>query len=143
MIDDLQCGNALIPGSHFEVSFVRSSGPGGQHVNKVSSKVDLRLEFESLDCLFPDAKARLRNMAKNRLDADGRIVIVSQKTRDQRQNLEDAREKMRELVVLAMVRPVIRRATKPTKGSKRRRIAGKRVDGAKKADRTKRWGHDE
>ncbi len=135
MLEDLVCGRVTIPGNHLEVAFVRSSGPGGQHVNKVSSKVELRCDFESIDDFPFGAKLRLRAIARNRLDADGKILITSQKTRDQRMNLEDARDKLSEMVLAALVVPIQRRATKPTKSSKRRRVADKRNAGAKKADR--------
>ncbi|AKV04100.1 hypothetical protein AKJ09_10763 [Labilithrix luteola] len=124
-----------LPGSDLEWSAVRASGPGGQNVNKVSSKIELSFDFESTVALPDAAKTRLRALAKNSLDAEGRVFITSQKTRDQVKNLADAREKLRELVAKALVVPKVRKPTKPTKGSKVRRVTAKKKVGAKKATR--------
>src|SRR5262245_59270035 len=77
---------------------VRASGPGGQNVNKVASKIDLRVELAAIEGLSDAARRRLHTLAANRLDADGRLQITSQSTRDQARNLEDAREKVRALI---------------------------------------------
>src|SRR5258708_6620961 len=124
-----------LPGHDLEWTAVRSSGPGGQNVNKVSSKIELSFDFEGSVALTDQAKARLRVIAKNTLDAEGRVFVTSQKTRDQSKNLDDAREKLKELVAKALVVPKTRRPTKPTKGSKVRRLTAKKKVGAKKAAR--------
>ncbi|MCL2725266.1 MAG: aminoacyl-tRNA hydrolase [Polyangiaceae bacterium] len=124
-----------LPGSDIEWTAVRSSGPGGQNVNKVSSKIELSFDFESTVALSDAAKARLRALAKNLLDAEGRIFITSKKTRDQAKNLVDARDKLRQIVLKALFVPKTRRPTKPTKGSKIRRVTTKKRIGAKKAAR--------
>jgi ribosome-associated protein len=124
-----------LPGSDLEWSAVRASGPGGQNVNKVSSKVELSFDFESSVALGDAAKTRLRALAKNTLDAEGRVFITSQKTRDQAKNLTDARDKLKDLVLKALVVPKTRRATKPTKASKKRRVDTKKKVGAKKKAR--------
>ncbi len=114
---------------------VRSSGPGGQNVNKVSTKVLLRFDLEACEALSPSAKARLRALASGLLDAEGRIAIASDATRSQARNLEDARAKLAALVRRALVVPKKRRPTKPTAGSKRRRVDDKRKRGETKRGR--------
>lgn len=115
-----------IPGRDLAWVAVRASGPGGQNVNKVSSKIELRFDLASTTAFEPDVKARLHALVRTKLDAEGRVVLTSQKTRDQGRNLDDARAKLVALVRKALERPVVRRATKPTKSSQRRRIADKR-----------------
>ncbi len=126
-----------LPGSDLEWTAVRSSGPGGQNVNKVSSKIELSFDFETSVALSDPAKARLRVLAKNSLDAEGRVFVTSQKTRDQAKNLADARDKVRELVLKALVIPKVRKPTKPTKGSKVKRLTTKKKVAAKKKTRKK------
>jgi ribosome-associated protein len=106
-------------------------------VNKVSSKVELTFDFESTVALPEPAKVRLRNLAKNMLDAEGRVLITSQATRDQGRNLDDARSKLKALVEKALVVPKARKATKPTRAAKARRVASKKKVSAKKASRKK------
>ncbi|MDB4944229.1 MAG: hypothetical protein JWP97_3763 [Labilithrix sp.] len=124
-----------VPGHDLEWTAVRASGPGGQNVNKVSSKIELTFDFEGSVALSEPAKARLRVLAKNQLDAEGRLVVTSQKTRDQSKNLADAREKLKETVAKALVVPKKRKPTKPTKSSKVRRLGTKKKVAKKKAAR--------
>jgi len=131
-----------VPERELEWSAVRSSGPGGQNVNKVSSKVELRFDFEASGSLSAAAKARLRTLAKNRLDADGRILIVSQVTRNQPKNLQDARERLAELIAAALVVPKKRRPTKPSKAMKAARLNNKRAQSAKKQSRARKSTDD-
>ena len=114
---------------------VRSGGPGGQNVNKVSSKIELRIRLEAIEGLTPDALERLRHAVRNRLDADGRWMITSEKTRDQSKNLEDARAKAIEIIADALVPPIPRRPTRPTRASKMRRLDSKRLTSDKKRQR--------
>lgn len=114
---------------------VRASGPGGQNVNKVSSKVELRVDLGLVTGLDEGARTRLAALCGGSLDAEGRLIVVSQVTRDQRRNLQDAREKIRLLVERALVRPRTRRATRPTRGSNERRISDKKRRSETKAVR--------
>lgn len=126
-----------LPGSDLEWAAVRGSGPGGQNVNKVSSKVELSFDFESTVAIADSVKERLRALAKNQLDAEGRVLIKSDKTRDQLKNLNDARAKLKELVLMALVVPKKRKPTKPTRASAKKRVATKKVVAKKKATRRK------
>ena len=126
-----------LPGSDLEWTAVRSGGPGGQNVNKVASKIELTFEFESSVALTDQARERLRVLAKNTLDAEGRILVKSEKTRDQGKNLADARGKLRELILKALVVPKARKATKPSKAAKKKRLDTKKKVSKKKSTRKK------
>jgi ribosome-associated protein len=127
-----------IPERELVWSAVRSSGPGGQNVNKVASKVELRFDFEASSALTASVKTRLRALAQHRLDAEGSILIVSQVTRAQPKNLADARERLADLIRKALVVPKRRKATKPSLAAKRRRVKDKRVNSLKKQSRAKK-----
>lgn len=131
-----------IPARELEWTAVRASGPGGQNVNKVSSKVELRFDFEESESLSPAVKARLRALAQHRLDAEGRILITSQVTRNQPQNLQDARRRLADLIAKAMVAPKPRRPTRPSKAAKRARITDKRLQSKKKQSRAQKNSDD-
>lgn len=126
-----------LPGSDLEWTAVRSGGPGGQNVNKVASKIELSFDFESTVALPDDVKERLRKAAKNTLDAEGRIFIKSEKTRDQGKNLQDARDKLKEMILKALVVPKTRKPTKVSKAQKAKRLTTKKVVAKKKAARKK------
>lgn len=118
-------------------SFMRASGPGGQNVNKVSSAVELRFEAASSPSLAPPVKTRLRRLAGRRWTTDGALVIQSDETRSQARNREIARDRLADLIRAALVPPKRRIATKPTLGSKKRRLKAKKVRGEIKALRGK------
>ena len=127
--------DVVVPSDAMQTSASRASGPGGQNVNKVASKVELRVDLTRIVGLDEGSLARLRALARGALDATGRLLVTSQRTRDQRANLEDAREKVRRLVAQALERPRPRRKTRPTRGSVERRIEDKKRRSRIKASR--------
>lgn len=131
-----------IPDAEFDVAFARSGGPGGQHVNKVSSKVQLRFFLDASPTLMPAVKARLRTACRNRLTQDGCLLVHSEKTRDQKQNLDDAKEKLAAFIRAALFPPRPRTKTKPSKGSIRRRLNDKNQRATTKQGRGRVSGDD-
>jgi len=113
--------------SEIEESFVRSSGPGGQNVNKLSTAVQLRFDVRHSPSLPNDVAVRLMRFAGKRLTKDGVLVIVAQNHRTQERNRAEALERLVALVQQASVRPIPRRPTKPTKASREKRLQGKKV----------------
>ncbi|MEM1031288.1 MAG: alternative ribosome rescue aminoacyl-tRNA hydrolase ArfB [Myxococcota bacterium] len=126
-----------IPGADLSWRAIRASGPGGQNVNKVATKVALRFDLANTCALSAAAKARFRARYASRIDAEGAVVVTSQATRIQSRNLEDAREKLAAMVRAALVVPKRRKKTKPSRAAKRRRLEAKRRQSDKKRNRTR------
>ena len=126
-------GRLALDPDEIEESFVRAAGPGGQHVNKTSSAVQLRFDVRRSPSLPDDVRHRLERLAGRRLTNDGVLVLVAQGERSQKRNREDALERLVELVREAARPPVPRKKTRPTLGSKRRRLDDKKKHGALKA----------
>ena len=128
--------------AEIEESFVRSSGPGGQNVNKLSTAVQLRFDVRRSPSLPNDVAIRLMRLAGKRLTKDGVLVLIAQNHRTQERNRAEAQERLVDLIREAAVRPVPRRATKPTKASKTKRLEGKKLRGDIKKMRGGRVAHD-
>ena len=115
-----------IPSGELVISFARSGGSGGQNVNKVSSKVDLRWNIEASAVLGAEDRVWLLQKLRSKLTTDGTLIVTSTLTRDQIKNRNDAEGKLALIVRAALDRPKTRKATKVSKGAKRRRVADKR-----------------
>jgi ribosome-associated protein len=126
-VGDLTINDRIkIPDTELRVAFARSGGPGGQNVNKVNSKVELRWTPATSGALGEDDRAWLLAKLKSRLTKDGDLLVTSERSRDQGKNREDAAAKMAAIISAALFRPKKRRATKPSRGAKERRIGAKK-----------------
>lgn len=124
-----------IPREEFELSFARSSGPGGQNVNKVNTKATLRWPVVHSINLPAPVKARFLARYASRLTTDGDLVITSQRFRSQAKNVNDCLEKLTAMLAAVAAPPIRRKATRPTAGSKERRLREKRARSQKKQER--------
>jgi ribosome-associated protein len=136
IMEDLFVNNRLtIPASQLQTSFSRSGGPGGQNVNKVSSKVTLRWHVDDQPLLAPGWRSRLWAHYGNRITREGDLVIHSDRYRDQPRNITDCRARLVEMLLSCAAPPVARKNTVPTAASQRRRVADKRKRAEKKSGR--------
>ncbi|MGE0114753.1 MAG: alternative ribosome rescue aminoacyl-tRNA hydrolase ArfB [Steroidobacteraceae bacterium] len=131
-----------VPETALHLRMVRSSGPGGQNVNKVSTAIQLSCDVQACDLSDP-AKARLKTLAGRRMNNDGVLSLTAQRLRTQEQNRRDALERLLELIAQAHIVPKLRRATKPTQASRMRRLEGKQQRSQHKQLRRKVSSHDD
>jgi ribosome-associated protein len=115
-------GSLSLPDRDFTWSFVRASGPGGQNVNKVATAAQLRFDLAGTESLEPAVKQRLRALAGRRVSEDGSLIIMARNQRTQEGNRREALERLTDLVRRALVPPKVRRATRPTRASRERRL---------------------
>ena len=130
-----------VPESEVKEQFVRGGGPGGQNVNKVATKVELRWNVEASAAFTPEEKQKIKEVLKNRINKKGELIVASQEERSQAQNRERAMAVLGELVARAVEPEIERVATKPTKGSKERRLEEKKKQGEKRQGRS--WKPEE
>ena len=119
-------GSIMIPADALDWQFARSAGPGGQHVNRTSSKAVLRFTVRNSPHLPPEVRSRLEVQQRSRLTADGQLLISSQRFRDQHRNVADCLAKLSAIIERAAVRPTVRRKTKIPRAAIARRLATKR-----------------
>lgn len=127
----------VIPGSDLELSFSRSGGPGGQKVNKTESRVQLSFDLDGTEALSPAVKARVRANFGARLTRDGRLVLACDSHRERSRNIEEARTRLATMIRGCLEAPRPRRATKPSRAAKRRRLDAKKRRGRTKRLRSK------
>ena len=114
-----------IPDQDLQFQFVRASGPGGQNVNKLATAAQLRFDLAGTAALSPSVKQRLRTLAGHRVSAEGAVLIQARNHRTQAGNRREALSRLEAMIARASVEPKTRTATRPTAGSKRRRLEGK------------------
>jgi len=124
-----------IPEEEFTWSFARSGGPGGQNVNKVASKALLNWDVGRTTCLTLAVKIRLKTLQRRRFTRHGMLQIVSQRYRDQERNRQDCLEKLRDMVLEALVVPKARKPSRPTRGSREARLRAKKIRAGIKSGR--------
>ena len=132
----------LIPDTDLTFSAIRSPGPGGQNVNKVATAVQLRFDLGNTQALDAAVKQRVRARAGHRLNDDGTLLFVARAHRSQERNRADALERLRQLILDSLAPPRPRKATRPTRASKERRLVGKAHQQRRKVLRGRVRGED-
>ena len=132
----------VIPAGDLRVRFTRSSGPGGQNVNKVATRATLRFDLAGSDALATTVKARLAALAPGRITRRGDLLLTSDRYRDQSRNLAECRRRLQALIRKALVPPKVRRPTRPKKAAVARRLTEKRQQGERKRERRPRIDED-
>jgi len=125
----------VVPADALEMRAVRASGPGGQNVNKVASKVELRVDLNRVQGLDDESRERLVRAVRHRLDSSGRLIATSQRSRDQSRNLEDARSKISDWIARALIPEKKRVPTRPGRKAREQRLNVKRRTSRRKQDR--------
>ncbi len=125
----------VVPADALEMRAVRASGPGGQNVNKVASKVELRVDLNRVQGLDDESRERLVRAVRHRLDSSGRLIATSQRSRDQSRNLEDARSKISDWIARALIPEKQRVPTRPGRKAREQRLNVKRRTSRRKQDR--------
>ena len=136
--------NLASPISDNDIKFVfsRSSGPGGQNVNKVNTQVTAILDLNSCTCLSEPQKLLIRSKLANRIDSEGQLQITGSRFRSQQANREDVIERLNRIIAAALIKPKPRKPTKVPYAAKQRRLEGKKIRSAVKKKRTGRIGFD-
>ena len=140
--EDLVIGTLTIPAKELSYEAVRSGGPGGQNVNKVASQIQLRFNVRTSASLSEDQRELLERKLAHRLTNEGELMLRASRFRERQRNLEDARERLARLLETALRREKARRRTKPTRGSRERRLRAKTQRGEVKQGRSQRPGAD-